>query len=157
MFEEILEFKNVTIFYYGRQKYVALQQMYFKPKCVLLLKRSHFPSILIVLTCAMKSTKGPFIVVKCFDKTTILLMNMEVELLEFFSKTEISNPFEVDIFLLHRNMWLEVMKVIKPLWGFLRSFNEQLVHNMMTNHVGSMLQVFAHCEKLNEARECNFN
>jgi hypothetical protein len=99
----------------------------------------------------MKSTKGPFIVVKCFDKTTILLMNMEVELLEFFSKTEISNPFEVDIFLLHRNMWLEVMKVIKPLWGFLRSFNEQLVHNMMTNHVGSMLQVFAHCEKLNDA------
>jgi len=26
MFEKILEFKNVTILYYGRQKYVALQQ-----------------------------------------------------------------------------------------------------------------------------------
>jgi hypothetical protein len=26
MFEEILEFNNVTILYYGRKKYVALQQ-----------------------------------------------------------------------------------------------------------------------------------
>jgi hypothetical protein len=51
-----------------------------------------------------ESTQGPLVVVKCFDKTSILLMNMEVELLEFFSKPEISNPFEVDILLLHINM-----------------------------------------------------
>jgi hypothetical protein len=51
-------------------------------------------------------------------------MNMEVELGDFFNKPEISYPFEVDILFLHKNMWLEVMKVIKPFSEFLRSFNE---------------------------------
>lgn len=78
----------------------------------------------MVLTFVMNQPKGHRLLVKCLDKIIIRPMNMKVELLEFFSKPELSHPFEVDILLLHRNKGLEVMKVIKPFWGFLRSFNE---------------------------------
>jgi hypothetical protein len=33
-----------------------------------------------------------------------------------------SNPFEVEILLLQKNMWLEVIKVIKPFFGVLEVF-----------------------------------
>jgi hypothetical protein len=39
-----------------------------------------------------------------------------------FNKSKISNPFEVENFLLHRNMQLEVIKVIKPFFGVFEVF-----------------------------------
>lgn len=42
-----------------------------------------------------------------------------------------SNPFEIEILLLHKNVWLEVIKVMKCLLEFLRSFDMGQVHNMM--------------------------
>jgi hypothetical protein len=47
---------------------------------------------------------------KYFDNTNIIKIAM-------FKKSKISNPFKVEIFLLHRNMQLEVVKVIKPFFG----------------------------------------
>jgi hypothetical protein len=43
---------------------------------------------------------------KYFDNTNIIKITM-------FNKSKISNPFKVEISLLHRNMQLEVIKVIK--------------------------------------------
>ncbi len=40
-------------------------------------------------------------------------MNMEVELLQLSNKFEIFDPFEAKIFLLHINMWLDIIKAIK--------------------------------------------
>jgi hypothetical protein len=42
-----------------------------------------------------------------------------------------SNPFEVKIFLLQKNMWLEVIKVIKLFLEFLRSFDVGQAHKMV--------------------------
>jgi hypothetical protein len=58
-------------------------------------------------------------------------MEMEAQLLELFVGLEISDLFEVEIYLLHKNMRLEVIKLIKPLLEFLRSFDVRQVHNMM--------------------------
>lgn len=58
-------------------------------------------------------------------------MNMEPKLLYLFNEPEISNPFEVEILLLHINMQLEVINSIKHFLDFLRSFDAHLVHNMM--------------------------
>jgi hypothetical protein len=49
-------------------------------------------------------------------------MTMEAMLLQLFSSFEVFDPFEAKILLLHRNMRLEVIKVIKQLLNFLRFF-----------------------------------
>jgi len=41
------------------------------------------------------------------------------------------DPFEVKICLLHMNMWLGVVKVIKTFFGVLESFDVRKTHNMM--------------------------
>jgi hypothetical protein len=56
---------------------------------------------------------------------------MEVMLSGLSIKPKIFNPFEAKIFLLHRNMLLEVIKVIKKNWEFLKSFVMGKAHNMM--------------------------
>jgi hypothetical protein len=61
---------------------------------------------------------------------------------------EISYHFEVEV--LHKNMQLEVIKVIKPFFKFLKCF---YTHNY--NHVGFMFQGFVYCGKLNGT--CKFN
>jgi hypothetical protein len=45
--------------------------------------------------------------------TIAFLMNMETTLLPLFGGFEISDSFENEILVLHRNMQLEVIKVIK--------------------------------------------
>jgi hypothetical protein len=58
-------------------------------------------------------------------------MDMEAYMLEFSIGPEISNLFEVKIYRLHKNMWLEVIKVITHFLKFLSSFNAKQAHNMM--------------------------
>jgi hypothetical protein len=50
----------------------------------------------------------------------ILIMNMEIELLQLSNPCKVLDLFEVKILLLHRNMQLEVIKVIKPSFDFLK-------------------------------------
>jgi hypothetical protein len=50
-------------------------------------------------------------------------MDMEVTLLQLFNGLEIFKLFEVEIFLLHKNMQMEVIKIVKPFLEFLRSFD----------------------------------
>ncbi len=58
-------------------------------------------------------------------------MDMEVVLLQLFNGLEVFNLFEAKIFFLHKNMWMEMIKIIKPFLEFLRSFDAQHAHNMM--------------------------
>jgi hypothetical protein len=55
---------------------------------------------------------------------------MEVELLQLSNKFEIFDLFEAKIFLLHINMWLEIINTFK-LFLDLRSFDTKHSHNMM--------------------------
>ncbi len=52
-------------------------------------------------------------------------------MLEFFVGPKIFDLFEVEIYLLHKNMRLEVIKVIKPFLEFLSFFYARQAHNMM--------------------------
>jgi len=52
-------------------------------------------------------------------------------LLQLSSPSKTFDLFQAETLLLHRNMQLEVIKVIKPFLDFLRSFDAQQVHNMM--------------------------
>jgi hypothetical protein len=61
---------------------------------------------------------------------------------------EISYHFEVEV--LHKNMQLEVIKVIKPSLNFLKYF---YTHNY--NHVGFMFQGFVYRGKLSGTCKCN--
>jgi hypothetical protein len=65
------------------------------------------------------------------DLTTIVTHGHGSYVTTSFNKFEIFDPFDVEIFFLHNNMWLEVIKVIKPFLEFLKSFDAQYVHNMM--------------------------
>jgi hypothetical protein len=56
---------------------------------------------------------------------------MEIALLQLFNWLEIFNLFEVKILLLHKNMQMEVIKIIKPFLEFLRSFDAQHAYNTM--------------------------
>lgn len=47
MFEKTFEFKNAIFFCYGRYKFVIYNKEYLKPKCGVLLKRSHLFWILL--------------------------------------------------------------------------------------------------------------
>jgi len=48
-----------------------------------------------------------------------------------FNKFEIFDPFDVEIFFLHNNMWLEVIRAIKHFLELMKSFDAQYAHNMM--------------------------
>jgi hypothetical protein len=52
-------------------------------------------------------------------------MTMEVKLLQLFNVSKVSNLFEAKILFLHKNMQLEVIKVINPFFDFLKSFDMQ--------------------------------
>jgi hypothetical protein len=56
---------------------------------------------------------------------------MEVTLLPLFGGLEIYDSFESEILVLHINMQLKDIKVIKPFLYFLRTFDGGQAHNMM--------------------------
>jgi hypothetical protein len=77
---------------------------------------------LVVLTCVLSQSKGHWLLSNTLTITITLTMTMEAMLLQLFSSFEVFDPFEAKILLLHRNMRLEVIKVIKQLLNFLRFF-----------------------------------
>jgi hypothetical protein len=78
---------------------------------------------LVVFVCAMNQSKGHWLLSNALTISITLTMEMEAQLLEISIGLEIFDLFETKICLLHKNMRLEVTKVIKPFWGFLRSFD----------------------------------
>jgi hypothetical protein len=77
---------------------------------------------------------------------------MEAKLLQLSSPFKVSNPFEAKILLLHKNMQLEAIKVIKPFLDFLRSFDAQQVHNMMVIKLDTHFKALWIVESLGDAR-----
>lgn len=116
---------------YGRQKLVVLQQRIPKACMWVIVETFTFTLNPIVLIYVMNQIKGPQLLTYALITSITCIMNMEPNLLYLFNEPEISNPFEVEILLLHINMQLEVINSIKHFLDFLRSFDAHLVHNMM--------------------------
>jgi hypothetical protein len=72
---------------------------------------------LVVFTYVMNQSRGHWLLLHALTIAITLTMEMEVQLLELSTSPEIFDLFEAEICLLHRNMRLEVIKVIKPFLG----------------------------------------
>jgi hypothetical protein len=79
----------------------------------------------------LHQSKGHWLLSNALTIAITLIVNMEPKLLQLSSPSKVSDPFEVEILLLHRNMQLEVIKVINPFLDFLRSIDARQVHNMI--------------------------
>jgi hypothetical protein len=129
MFEKILEFKNAIIFRYGKQKCIVLQQIVPKAEAWAITKIIIFTLNLVVLTCAMNLSMGHWLLLNALTTIITLITNMEVALLHLSTGFEIFNLIQVEILVLHMNMQLEVIKVIK---FFNKSFLGLLMHGRVT-------------------------
>jgi hypothetical protein len=58
VFKKTLEFKNAITIYYGRQKFVALQQRILKAQMWVIVEAIRYMWNLIVSTCVMNQSKG---------------------------------------------------------------------------------------------------
>jgi hypothetical protein len=85
----------------------------------------------VVLACVMNYSKGHWLLLDALT-TIITHGHGSYATTTSSNKFEIFDPFDVEIFFLHNNMWLDVIRIIKPLMEFLKSFDAQYVHNMMT-------------------------
>jgi hypothetical protein len=87
----------------------------------------------VVLPYVMNQSKsrGHWLLSNALTKTITFTMDMEAALLQLLNGLEVFNLFEAKIFFLHKNMQMEVIKLIKILLEFLGSFDAQHAHNMM--------------------------
>jgi hypothetical protein len=79
----------------------------------------------VISTCVLNQFDGHWLLSNALAIIIILIMNMEIELLQLFNPYKFLDLFEVKILLLHRNMRLEVIKVIKHFFDFLKVFYVQ--------------------------------
>ncbi len=121
-FQETLKFKNAIIFYYSKQKSIALQQKVLKAQVWTIAEAIASTLNLVVYACVMNQTRGHQLLSRALTTSITFSMEMEVQQLELSIGLEISYLFETKICLMHRNMRLEVIKVIKPILDFLRSY-----------------------------------
>jgi hypothetical protein len=77
---------------------------------------------LVVSAYVMNQYKGHWLLSNALTKTITFTMDMEIALLQLFNGLEIFNLFKTEILLLHKNMLVEVIKIIKPFFKFLRFF-----------------------------------
>lgn len=85
----------------------------------------------IVLTCVMNQSRGHQFLSNALTITIAFIMNMKVKFLQVSSGPKIFEQFESKILLFHKNMQLEIMKVIISFLEFLKSFDTRRVHHMM--------------------------
>jgi hypothetical protein len=148
MFEKTLEFKNAIILCYGKQKFVALQQKIPKSQVWVIVEAITFTLNPVIFTCVTNHNRGHWLLLDALTTTITFTMEMEVQLLGLFARLEIFGLFEAKICLLHKNMQLEVIKVIKPFLEFLRFLDARQVHKHDGYHVGSLFQGITHSGKL---------
>ncbi len=79
----------------------------------------------------MNQSRGHWLLLDALTITIAFTLSMEITLLPLFGGPKIFDTFESEILVLHRNMRLEVIKVIKPFLQFLTAFDGRQVHNMM--------------------------
>ncbi len=63
----------------------------------------------VVYACVMNQSRGHWLLSNALTISITIIMEMEAQLLELYIGLEISYLFETKIFLLHRNMRLEVI------------------------------------------------
>jgi hypothetical protein len=67
--------------------------------------------------------KGPLVIVRCYDNNYCTYYEHGSSIIAFFGGPKVYDSFENEIPISHRNMQLEVIKVIKPFLQFLRTFH----------------------------------
>jgi hypothetical protein len=72
----------------------------------------------IIFACVMNQIRGHWLLSDALTMAITSTMEMEAQLSELFVRPKISYFFEVEICLLHKNLWLEVIKVMKIFWKF---------------------------------------
>ncbi len=77
---------------------------------------------LVILACEMNQNKSHWLLLNVLTTTITLIMEMEATLLQLCIGPKMSDPFEAKILFLKKNMWLELIKVIKPFLEFLKFF-----------------------------------
>jgi hypothetical protein len=103
---------------------------------------------LVVSAYVMNQSNGHWLLWNALTKTITFTMEMEIALLQLFNGLEIFNLLKTEILFLHKNMRVEVIKIIKIFFGVFEVFwcTTCLKHDGY--HVGSTFQGFVHCENL---------
>jgi hypothetical protein len=70
-----------------------------------------------------ESLKGPLVVVRCFDNSYYTYCEHGSNIIATFWWAWNFDSFESEIFVLHRNMQLKVIKVIKSFLQFVKFFD----------------------------------
>jgi hypothetical protein len=104
MFKKTFEFNNAILFYYGKWKFVILQQKIFKAEVWGVAEAITSTLNLVVLPYVMNQSRGHWLLTNALTKTITSIMDMEIMLLQLFNGLEIFKLFEVEIILLHKNM-----------------------------------------------------
>jgi hypothetical protein len=81
---------SITLWLYNRR--------FLKPQVWVVAEVVTFSFNPIVSTCVLNQSRGHWLLLDT------LTMNMETKLLQLFKSFEVSNPFEVEILLLHKHM-----------------------------------------------------
>jgi len=106
MFKETFDFENAIIHYCGKQKFIVLKQIKYKAQVLAIAKAITFTLNHVVSTCVMNQSKGHWLLSDALPLTITFTMEMEAQILELYVGPEIFDLFEVEIYLLHKNMWL---------------------------------------------------
>jgi hypothetical protein len=61
-----------------------------------------------------------------------MTVTLEVEMGEPTNALDVIDVINVDVFIFQNNLWVEVVKVIKPFLQFLKVYDSHCVHNMFT-------------------------
>ncbi len=75
-----------------------------------------------VSTYVMKQSRGHWLLLNILIIAIALTMSMETTLMPLFGEPEIFDLFENEILVLHRNMWLEVIKVCQTFFVIFENF-----------------------------------
>ncbi len=85
----------------------------------------------MVFTCVLNQSKGYQLLSNALVIVINLIIAMKFQLDPFVDGSETYDQFDVEFQILNKNMWQKVMKVIRPILQFLRTFDSCQVHNML--------------------------
>ncbi len=106
--KENLEFKQTTLFCYGRHNTLTLQQKILKAQVHAIIEVVIQGLNFMVTTCVMNYSKGHQLLSNALVSIINLIIDMKYKLNPFFDGNEFFYQFRVEFHLLNRNMQKEV-------------------------------------------------
>ncbi len=86
---------------------------------------------LVVSTCVLNQSKGHWLLFDALVTIINLILAMEFQPNPFVDGNETCDQFDVEFHILNKNIFQEVLKVIKPILQFLIVFDSFRVHNVL--------------------------